>query len=158
VSAADATSEDPVGEDGMEAALRAVLTTVDRVPGAAIAAANAAIGWRNVDADLALLATESELELAHLRGAQPRLLTFHGRQTVIELQVSSVAGTARLLGQLDPPCEADVSVESAARTRNTHADSRGRFSVVGLDDSWMRVIVTRADGASEPTATEWFRA
>jgi hypothetical protein len=158
MSAADATSEGPVGEDGTEAALRAVLATVDRVPEAVIAAANAAIGWRRVDADLALLAMESELESAQLRGAQPRLLTFQGRQTVIELQVSSVAGTARLLGQLDPPGEADVSVESAARTRDTRADSRGRFSVVGLNDSWMRVIVTPADGAGERTVTEWFRA
>jgi hypothetical protein len=142
----------------MEAALRAVLATVDRVPEVALAAANAAIGWRCLDADLALLATESEADFAHLRGGQPRLLTFHGRQTVIELQLSSIAGTARLLGQLDPPGEADVSVESAARTRSTRADSRGRFSVVGLSESWMRVIVTRADAAGERTATEWFRA
>jgi hypothetical protein len=143
--------------DTVEAALRVVLTAVDRVPEAALAAANAAIGWRGLDAELALFAAESELELSHLRGAQPRLLTFRVGQKIIELEVSSVAGISRLLGQLDPPGEATVTIESAAQPRNTAADSHGRFTVVGLDDSWMRVIVTRADDAEERMATEWFR-
>jgi hypothetical protein len=143
--------------DTVEAALRVVLTAVDRVPEAALAAANAAIGWRDLDAELALFAAESGLELSHLRGGQPRLLTFRVGQKVIELEVSSVAGIARLLGQLDPPGEARVTIESAAQPRNTRADSHGRFTVVGLDDSWMRVIVARADDAEERMATEWFR-
>ena len=94
--------------DTVEAALRVVLTAVDRVPEAALAAANAAIGWRDLDAELALFAVESGLELSHLRGGQPRLLTFRVGQRIIELEVSSVAGIARLLGQLDPPGEATV--------------------------------------------------
>ena len=143
--------------DTVEAALRVVLTAVDRVPEAALAAANAAIGWRDLDAELALFAVESGLELSHLRGGQPRLLTFRVGQKIIELEVSSVAGIARLLGQLDPPGEAAVTIESAAQPRNTRADSHGRFTVVGLDDSWMRVIVIRADDARERMATEWFR-
>jgi hypothetical protein len=147
-----------MNDDNVEAALRAVLTAVDRVPEAALAAANAAIGWRDLDVGLALFAAEPGLEVSHLRGAKPRLLTFRRGQTVIELEVSSVAGIARLLGQLDPPREADVTIESAAQPRNTRADSHGRFSVVGLNASWMRVIVTCADKADERTATEWFRA
>jgi hypothetical protein len=150
-----------MSDDDVEAALRAVLAAVDRVPESALAAANAAFGWRDLDADLALLSSESGLEFAHLRGAQPRLLTFRSGQTVIELEVSSVAGVARLLGQLDPPGAAEVTIESAAQPLSTRADGRGRFSVVGLTDSWMRVIVTRADHADHEqarTATEWFRA
>jgi hypothetical protein len=143
--------------DPVEAALRVVLTAVDRVPEAALAAANAVIGWRDLDAELALFAAESGLELSHLRGGQPRLLTFRVGQRIIELEVSSVAGIARLLGQLDPPGEAIVTIESAVQPRSTRADSRGRFTVVGLDDSWMRVIVIRADDARERMATEWFR-
>jgi hypothetical protein len=147
-----------MNDDNIEAALRAVLAAVDRVPEAALAAAKAAIGWRDLDADLALLTSESGLGLSHLRGGPPRLLTFRSGQQVIELEVSSVAGAARLLGQLDPPGEADVTVESAARAWNTQADSRGRFSVVGLSKSWMRVIVTHADHPDARTATEWFQA
>jgi len=147
-----------MSDDDVEAALRAALAAVDRVPETALAAAKAAIGWRDLDANLALLTSESGLELSHLRGGQPRLLTFSGGQTVIELEVSSVAGVARLLGQLDPPGEADVTIESAAQSRSTRADSHGRFSVVGLNDSWMRVIVTPADRENARTATEWFRS
>ena len=147
-----------MNDDNVEDALRAVLAAVDRVPEAALAAANAALGWRDLDADLALLTSESGLELSHLRGGPPRLLTFRSGQRVIELEVSSTAGTTRLLGQLDPPGEADVTIESAQGSRSTRADSRGRFSVVGLSDSWMRVIVTHADHPDARTATEWFAA
>jgi|SRR5580658_708724 hypothetical protein len=147
-----------MNDDNVEAILRAVLAVVDRVPEAALAAANAAIGWRDLDAGLALFAAEPELEVSHLRGTGPRLLTFRRGQTVIELEVSSVAGIARLLGQLDPPREADVTIESAVHPRNTHADSHGRFSLVGLNAGWMRIIVTSADKADGRAATEWFRA
>lgn len=147
-----------MNDDNIEAALRAVLAAVDRVPEAALAAANAAIGWRDLDADLALLTSEAGLGLSHLRGGPPRLLTFRSGQQVIELEVSSAAGVARLLGQLDPPAEADVTIESAGGSRSARADRRGRFSVVGLSDSWMRVIVSHADDPAARTATEWFRA
>lgn len=148
-----------MNDDNIEASLRAVLAAVDRVPEAALAAANAALGWRDLDADLALLTSESGLALsAHLRGGPPRLLTFRSGQQVIELEVSSAAGATRLLGQLDPPAEADVTIETAEGSRTIRADSRGRFSVAGLSDSWMRVIVTHADHPDARTATEWFPA
>jgi hypothetical protein len=152
-----------MSEDDVAAALRALLATVDRVPENALRAANAAIGWRDLDADLARLTAESGLELSHLRGGQPRLLTFRSGQTTIELEVSSVGGVARLLGQLDPPGEAVVTIElaadqSAAATRTTQADSHGRFSVADLSAVWMRVVVTPADEGDERKATEWFRA
>ena len=151
-----------MSDDEVEAALREMLAVVDRVPDSALAAARAAFGWRDMDAKLALLTSESGIELAHLRGAQPRLLTFQEGQTVIELEVSAIAGVTRLLGQLDPPGEAEVTIESAAQPRRIRADGHGRFSAVGLNDSWMRVIVTRADHEAHHedtrTATEWFRA
>jgi hypothetical protein len=140
------------------AALRALLATVDRVPEVALRAANAAIGWRDLDADLARLVAESELEPSHLRGGQPRLLSFRSGHTLIELEVSSVGGVARLLGQLDPPRDAEVTVESAAGPRATRADRQGRFSVADLRADWMRIVISPAPDAGERTTTEWFRA
>ena len=153
-----------MSEDDVAAALRALLATVDRVPESALRAANAAIGWRDLDADLARLTAESGLELTHLRGGQPRLLTFRSGPGIIELEVSSVGGVARLLGQLDPPREAAVTIElaaadeSAAETRTTQADSHGRFSVADLSAAWMRVVVAPVGEGDERMATEWFRA
>jgi hypothetical protein len=158
VSAFDSPNGDPARDDDVEGALRAVLAAIDRVPEAALAAAKAAIAWRDLDAELALLTSESGLELSHLRGGQPRLLAFRSAQMAIELEVFSIAGVARLLGQLDPPLAADVTIESAAQSRNTRADSHGRFTVVGLNDSWMRVIVEHPDFEGARTATEWFQA
>jgi hypothetical protein len=153
-----------MSEDDVAAALQALLATVDRVPDSALRAANAAFAWRDLDADLARLTAESGLELSHLRGGQPRLLTFRSGQSTIELEVSSVGGVARLLGQLDPPREAAVTIESAAadesaaETRATQADSHGRFSVADLSAVWMRVVIVPADEGDERMATEWFRA
>jgi len=146
-----------MSEEEVAARLRAVLATVDRVPQAALQAAKSAIAWRDPDAALAQLAAESGLEPVGLRG-QPRLLTFHSGQTIIELEVSSDGGVARLLGQLDPPGEAAVTIESAAQSWTSRADSHGRFSAADLTAGWMRVVIVWPGRPGERTATEWFRS
>jgi hypothetical protein len=147
-----------MSEEDLGSALRDLLATVDRVPGAALQAANAAIGWRDLDADLARLTAQSGLELTHLRGGQPRLLSFRSGELIIELEVSADGGVARLLGQLDPPQEAEVTVESAAEVRGARSDRHGRFSVDDLTADWLRVIVVPAGVGARRSATEWFRA
>jgi hypothetical protein len=154
-----------MSEEAIAAALQDLMATVDRVPATALQAANASFGWRTVDADLAALTADAGRAAAHRRGGQPRLLTFSRGQTTIELEVSSAGGVARLLGQLDPPRQAEITVESAGLTpgdgagsRATRADSQGRFSVPGLVAGWTRVVVAPADGQGERISTEWFRA
>jgi hypothetical protein len=146
-----------MSEEDVAAALREVLRIVDQVPEAALQAANATIGWRDLDADLALLTAEYGSELAHLRGGQARLLTFHSEQTIIELEVSADRGKARLLGQLDPPREADVTVQTAGPSRTTRADRQGRFTITELSDGWVRLVIAGADQPADHTMTEWFR-
>jgi hypothetical protein len=146
-----------MGEEEMAAALRELLATVDRVPEAALTAANAAIGWRRLDGELARLIAESGPQLSHLRGRQPRLLTFRHGDVIVELEVSSDDGVARLLGQVDPPQQADVTIESAAESRSLRTDGQGRFTVTDLPAGWMRVVVGWAAGRPR-TTTEWFRA
>jgi hypothetical protein len=146
-----------MGEEEMAARLRALLAMVDRVPQAALQAANEAIAWRDPDGALARLAADSGLEISGLRG-QPRLLTFRSGQTIIELEVSSDGGVARLLGQPDPPGEATVTIESAGQSRAARADSQGRFSAADLTAGWMRVIVVSPGCPGERTVTEWFRS
>ncbi|HEY3734715.1 MAG TPA: hypothetical protein VGL63_12450 [Streptosporangiaceae bacterium] len=145
-----------MSEEDVAAALREVLQMVDRVPEAALEAANAAIGWRDLDANLALLAAEYGPELTHLRGGQARLLTFHDQRTIIEVEVSADRGQARLLGQLDPPREADVTAETAGQSRTVRADPQGRFSFTELRDGWVRLVIADADQPSDRSVTEWF--
>lgn len=145
-----------MSEEDVAAALREVLQMVDQVPEAALEAANASIGWRDLDADLALLTAEYGRELTHLRGGQPRLLTFHSERATIELEVSADRGQARLLGQVDPPREVDVTAETAGPSRTIRTDHQGRFSITELRDGWMRLVICDADQPTDRTMTEWF--
>jgi hypothetical protein len=132
--------------------LRDLLAASDPVPPPSMQAACEAIGWRDPDSELARLAAEPAA--AHLRGGQPRLLTFSSGGLVVDLEVAEAAdGSVRLVGQLDPPHAADVTVESAGGARRLRADDQGRFAAEGLPDGWMRVVVVSGAGR---TATEWF--
>jgi hypothetical protein len=146
-----------MNHDELGAALRRLLADADPLPPAALESAKAALGWRDMDAQLARLLSVPDKELSSLRG-HPRLLSFTTGQVVIDVEVSSDDGTARLLGQLEPAGEAEIIIESAAEARVVGADSHGRFSADGLPDSWLRVVVTAGDPASQRTVTEWFRA
>jgi hypothetical protein len=146
-----------MNHDELGAALRRMLAEADPLPPAALESAKAALGWRDLDAQLAQLLSVPDRELSSLRG-QPRLLSFTTDQGVIDVEVSSEDGTVRLLGQLEPAGEAEIIIESAAESRVVVADSHGRFSADGLPDSWLRVVVTAGDPVSQRTVTEWFRA
>jgi hypothetical protein len=146
-----------MNHDELGAALRRLLADADPLPPAALESAKAALGWRDLDAQLARLLSVPDKELSGLRG-HPRLLSFATGQVVIDVEVSSDDGTARLLGQLEPAGEAEIIVESAAEARVVAADRHGRFSADGLPDGWLRVVVTAGDPASQRTVTEWFRA
>jgi hypothetical protein len=146
-----------MNHDELGAALRRVLADADPLPPAALETAKAALGWRDLDAQLARLLSVPDKELSSLRG-HPRLLSFTVGQVVIDVEVSSDDGTVRLLGQLEPAGEAEVTIESAAESRVVAADSHGRFSTDGLPDSWLRIVVTAGGPARQRTVTEWFRA
>ena len=138
--------------------LRSLLAAADPVPPASLQAAHETIGWRDPDSELALLASESAPQPAHLRGGRSRLLTFHTEGIVVDLEVSEEDGTVQLLGQLDPPQTADVTVESAGGSRATQADNQGRFAADGLRSGWIRVVITSRTAGGTRTATEWFHA
>jgi hypothetical protein len=146
-----------MNHDELGAALRRVLADADPLPPAALESARAALGWRDLEAQLAQLLSAPDRELSGLRG-HPRLLSFTTGQVVIDVEVSSDDGAVRLLGQLEPAGEAEIIIESAAEPRVVVADGHGRFSADGLPDSWLRVVVTAGDPAGQRTVTEWFRA
>jgi hypothetical protein len=145
-----------MNDNELESALRRLFQDVDQPPQTAREAANAALGWRAVHAELAQLTADSGRELTHLRGGPPRLLTFAGRLLLIELEVSPADDATLLLGQLDPPQSAEVTVEAATGPRTTYADEHGRFIAVALTDGWTRVAVGLPGQGTEPVRTEWF--
>lgn len=149
-----------MSDEELGLALRAVLARVDPVPPEALAAASAALAWRDLDAALAALTSDSLMEssLAAVRGTPPRLLSFTAEQVTIDLEVTAEAGTVRMLGQIAPPQAVDYIVEYAGGTRRGRTDAIGRLSVDGLPLGWIRVVVTTGDeAATAKSRTEWFR-
>jgi hypothetical protein len=142
-------------DDELGEALRRILAVADPVPGAARAAASAVFSWRDIDAQLAALTSDSLTELAGavVRGTPPRMLTFTTDALTIDLEVTELDGQVRILGQLSPARAAEVSVEWADGSRSVTADVRGRFSVQRLPSGWLRVGVASAGRCH----TEWFR-
>lgn len=147
------TSDEDLGD-----ALRAMFADTDPVPPAALAAARAALAWRDIDAELAALTRDSLTAppLVSVRGTPPRLLTFATDAVTIDLEVTDETGLVRMLGQLSPANTAEVTVEWDGGTRTVSADGLGRFAVDDLPVAWLRVRVETV-GDGPPSRTEWFK-
>ena len=113
--------------------LRALFAEVDPVPPLVIEAANAALGWRSLDADLAELLRDSALEeesLAVARGGGEgtRSLTFSTPELTIDVEIHEDDGGHILLGQLSPPRIATVEVQTVDEpVVSVTTDHLGRF-------------------------------
>ena len=147
------TSDGELGD-----ALRAMFAATDPVPPAALAAARAALAWRDIDAELAELTRDSLTAppLAAVRGTPPRLLTFATDAVTIDLEVTDETGLVRMLGQLSPANPAEVTVEWDGGTRSVSADPLGRFAVDDLPVVFLRVRVG-SEGDGPLSLTEWFK-
>lgn len=143
--------------DDLGAELTAMLAEADPVPELAMRAAFAAIEWRDLDSELAALTSDLQpgRELEHARGEASRLLVFRTGDLIIEMEVSDAGGHLRLLGQLDPPGPATITVQSASGSVRTRADSHGRFKLDPIPAERVRVAA-EPDGGSR-AVTEWFR-
>ncbi|GAB3833807.1 carboxypeptidase-like regulatory domain-containing protein [Dactylosporangium cerinum] len=148
-----------MNDEALGEALQSLWRTGDPVPDLFVRAGFEALAWRNFAGALARLVDDTAAtgrELAHVRGGAARLLTFERDDVTVVLELSTDDGVLRLLGQLDPPVPADVTVEAPAGTRTTRADDRGRFQVDRLPAGRHRVAVTFDDGVR--LVTEWFDA
>lgn len=148
-------------QDDLGAALQAMLAQADPVPEAALRAAHAAIEWRDVDSELAMLTSDLQpgRELEHTRGQVARLLVFRTSNRIIELEITEADGQLRLLGQLDPPEPATVTVQSNAGEATARADGRGRFKLDVAAAARLRVVAEpdQSGDGGQRAVTEWFR-
>jgi hypothetical protein len=123
--------------------------------------ARQSFGLRTVDAELAALIADSEVEgtAAAVRGPGmvdvPRLLTFETPGLIIELEISGSGRQHRILGELVPPGPATVLVRqpSAPGGRAIETDDEGRFVIEDLRPGPFS-LTCRRDGHSAVT-TEW---
>jgi hypothetical protein len=158
-----------VPEQELEDDLRQVAARMDPVPDALLRAAESAFAWRSVDTELAQLAFDSLADresLALVRGAEPRLLTFHAADLTIELEVlppgpehtRAAAAGHQVVGQLLPPGPARVELRHPDGVLAVEADELGRFAVDGVAGGPVSLRCQQAGDAGEPGApivTEW---
>jgi hypothetical protein len=140
--------------------LRLLVNLVDPVPAEVTKFADAALGWRRIDAELAELLSDSALEsaasAAAIRGGESaRSVTFRSRDLEIYLEIQTGDGGVIILGQIAPAGHALVEVErdDESKLAATAADDLGRFRVELAKAGRVRLRVTRDE--QTPVETSW---
>jgi len=150
------STSDP--HDELLAELRSVIDRVDPVPPEVTEFAQAALGWRRLDADLAELLADSalEAEAALARGGEGRWLTFRADDLTIDVEVQADGDARTLLGQLaPPPATATIEVQAGDGdiAATAESDKLGRFRVTLAAGGRIRLRILR-EGAA-PVETSW---
>jgi hypothetical protein len=140
--------------------LRLLVNRVDPVPDEVTAFADAALGWRRVDAELAELLSDSALEsesaAAAVRGGtRARSLTFQSGELEIDVEIRREDRAVTVLGQLSPsaPASIQAQLDDATIVATTEADELGRFRFELSAGGRMRLHVVRAH--EPPVETSW---
>lgn len=146
-------------DDELVDELRALFDATDPVPGHAVATAEASFTWRTIDAELAeLVADSAEAPLvgvrSHVSPAGSRLLTFEGQGLLVEVEISPIGDSRRLLGQLVPPRPAEIEVRWPGGSMVRSADEVGHFAAAAVPAGPVS-LVCRFTGTGGPVATSW---
>ncbi len=116
----------------LEEQLRKAAALVDPLPAQLLQTAMDSFTWRTIDADLAELVFDSMVDQDEdvlVRGpAHARLLSFEAGDMTIDVEITGVGPSRRLIGQLAPPQPAVVEVRQSGGVGAVEADELGRFS------------------------------
>jgi hypothetical protein len=135
-------------DDRLLAALREAIKARQAVPAWFIETGKNAFAWHNIDAELAQLTYDSDVdqrEVAVVRSetASIRALTFTSDHLTLELEVTGNT----LLGQLLPPRAGELEIQTrAGEISTTQVDEIGCFSVDPIPDSPFRLRCRTDDG------------
>jgi hypothetical protein len=151
---------DEADDAELEAELREAAARVDPVPAELIQAATAAFGWRDADAELAELVSDSLLDqpaAALVRGeGGARVLHFRAGPLTIEVQVTSTGSERELVGQLFPAQRAELDIRHGARVNHAATDDLGRFRAQLVTGGPVSLYCRAAPGgAQNAVVTDW---
>jgi hypothetical protein len=141
-------------DDELEQHLRAIAAEVDPVPELLLEQARAAYTLRDLDAELAELVLDSDVDegAALVRGGDDlRILSFRAEQLSVELEVSRTGGRWSLRG-LAVGATGTVDVETSEGTVTAALDDRGRFTADDLAPGSLRLHLTAEGGARVTTS------
>lgn len=146
-------------DEGLLAALRQMFDQYESLPSWSVELAKSSYDLRALDAELAVLTSDSGLATAQsvVRSrTAPRLAVFDAGDLSmqIEIEPGARAGWWRLIGQLIPAGPARIQVrQQGAEPVWVDADDLGRFAVDHLPGGPLSLICIR-DGM-RATVTEW---
>jgi hypothetical protein len=121
------TDDDEEADMDLEEALRHAATVLDPVPSDLVQTVVDAYTLRTMDAELAALTFDSLVRAEPVRGgSSPRLATFHAPGVTIDVEITIIGATGRVLGQVIPAQPAHIEVRGH-RPIAVSADAMGRF-------------------------------
>jgi hypothetical protein len=149
-----------LGDEELLAALSEMLGQRQAPPRWSVDLARESYGLRAIDAELAALTSDSELETTGSRlraGSGPRLVAFDAAALSVEIEIEpgSRAGRWRLIGQLIPAGPARILLRRASPAAPAWdaADERGRFAVDDLAGGPLSLLCVRQ--GEQAVATAW---
>jgi hypothetical protein len=152
---------DAAADDELIGRLRRIAAAADPVPEAVMAAARAAFALRDLDARLAELVRDSDVDAPLMavrstvaRGTESRMLSYEAGGTTIECEVMSRAGQRDVSGQLSGGTAAAVEAQFPGEPPvKVPVTAHGWFSVRGLPSGPFRLRCRMIDGAT--IVTTW---
>lgn len=145
------------GDEELATELADFFVRCDPVPEPVKAAARAAIEFRDLDVQIAELLRDSALEdkeLAGVRGAGLRMLSFGVADRFVEVDVRPNGDRHDLTGYVVPAVEGAVRAEAAEEVAEALVDANGRFRLVRIPRGPIRLSI-EAPGYRR-TVTAWF--
>jgi len=146
-------------DEGLLAALRALVRHDEPPPPWSAELAKSSFGLRALDAELAVLTSDSGLATAQSvvrSGSASRLVVFDAADLSLEIEIEpgDRADSWRLIGQLSPGTPARIQLrQQHAEPVWVTADDRGRFTADHLAGAPLSLICAR-DGR-RTAVTEW---
>jgi hypothetical protein len=145
-------------DDILMTRLQELLATTEGPPPEFIELAKRMFTLRTVDAELAALIADSDVEegaVAVRGGAETRMLTFESADLAIEIEVSGTGRFRRVLGQLVPAAAGTIEARqpSVERPRTVEVDERGWFVLDDVLPEPLSLTVRRS--GARPVTTEW---
>jgi hypothetical protein len=146
-------------DDALLAAVREMLNHSEQAPDWSVELAKGSYDLRAVDAELAVLSSDSGLapERSGTRsGAIARMAVFDTEDLSVEIEIEpgEQAGSWRLIGQLNPAAPARIEIrQQQGESFRVDADRFGRFAVSGLHGGPLSLICLRS--GLRAAVTEW---
>ena len=157
----DAGPDEPLDQFDLEIldGIREIFSTADPMPADLPERIRFSLAMRDLEAEVARLASEEDPRLLAVRGAeQSRTITFDSDSLTIMIRIDpNKNGTVRIDGWLAPPQCREIEMQTTADTLRVLSDEQGRFAFASVPRGTARLSVRPGEqgpaGSGRPVVT-----